>query len=123
MQPAQCDITLYRGDYFEMTVRLREGTWNGYQYVAGNYLNLTGWTGRAEIRANQDATDVLASFTAEILTQAGSSLGGVKLSLPTAQTSTLSVASAVWDFQLTDPASRVYTYLRGSVAVEKDVTR
>ena len=53
MQPAQCDIQIYRGDYFEMTLRLREGTINGATYAPGAYLDLTGWQPKAEIRATR----------------------------------------------------------------------
>lgn len=123
MQPAQCDIQVYRGDYFEMTLRLRSGTVTAGGYTPGPYLNLTGWTPKAEIRANQDAPGApLATFTAEILDQTDIP-GGVHLSLPTAQSAALSVATAVWDVQLTDTQARVYTYLRGAVTVTKDVTR
>ena len=122
MTPAQCDIQLYRGDYFEMTLRLRSGTIDGLTYTPGPYLDLEGWTPKAEIRATVDATTALTSFVTTLLDQADFP-GGVHLSLPSASSATLAVPSAVWDVQLTDPAGRVHTYLRGAVAITKDVTR
>jgi len=123
MQPAQCDIQLYRGDYFEMTLRLREGTFNGTAYTPGAYLDLTGWTPKSEIRATVDTTgSAMATLTAELLDQ-GTIPGGVHLSLPAAQSAGLTAASAVWDVQLTNPEGHVYTYLRGTVTITKDVTR
>jgi hypothetical protein len=122
VQPAQCDIQVYRGDYFEMTLRLREGVFNNGGYTPGPYLVLTGWTPKAEIRANQDANVALATFVAVILDQTATP-GGVHLSLPSAQSALLAISSAVWDVQLTDPQNRVYTYLRGTVTITKDVTR
>ena len=124
MYPAQSDLQLYRGDYFEMLLRLREGDWINGAYEPGAYMNLEGWTGRAEIRATADAPTALATFTVEILDQGSAeTIGGVHLYLDTADTADLQVAAAVWDFQLTDTAARVHTYLRGKVTIEKDVTR
>lgn len=123
MNPAQYDIQLYRGDFFELTLRLREGTLSGGGYVPGNYLDLTGWEApMAQIRATEDATTILASFTTEVLNQT-TTPGAVRLFLTPADTGTLPAAAAVWDVQLTDPESRVYTYLRGKVTITKDVTR
>ena len=122
MIPATCDISLYRGDYFEMTLRLRAGTFNGTSYTPGTYLDLTGWTPKAEIRANEDAATPLATFTTEVLNQVDVP-GGVHLFLPSTESAALTAAAAIWDVQLTDPQSHVYTYLRGKVTVTKDVTR
>ena len=125
MQPAQCDIRLYRGDYFEMTLRLREGTFNGASYTPGAYLDLTDWVPKAEIRATVDTTgSPMASFSSEVLDQtAPGTKGGVHLFLPAATSALLTASTAVWDVQLTDKQSRVYTYLRGTVTITKDVTR
>ena len=126
MQPAQYDIQVYRGDYFELTLRLRGGELVGEGYVPGDYMDLTGWTPKAEIRTNEDASTPLASFTCQLLdqTQTGS-VGGVYLFLPSAQSALLQVPTAVWDIQIADDSTppRVFTYLRGKVTVTKDVTR
>lgn len=125
MQPAQCDIQIYRGDYFEMTLRLREGTINGASYTPGAYLDLTDWEPKAEIRANVDATGPpLATLTTEVLDQTmPGTKGGVHLFLPADTSAALTATNAVWDVQLTDTQDRVYTYLRGTVTITKDVTR
>ncbi len=125
MQPAQCDIQLYRGDYFEMTLRLREGVITGATYSPGAYLDLTGWVPKAEIRATVDTTGApMAAFTTEVLDQTvPATLGAVHLFLPAATSGQLTATAAVWDVQLTDPGGRVFTYLRGKVTIEKDVTR
>jgi hypothetical protein len=122
MIPAACDISLYRGDYFEMTLRVRQGTLTGTTYTPGPYIDLTGWTPKAEIRANEDATTALATFTTEVLDQVASK-GAVHLSLPSSESALLSAATAIWDVQLTDPQTHVYTYLRGKVTITKDITR
>lgn len=130
MYPAQYDIQLYRGDYFEITLRLRDGTWDGATFVPGPYKDLTGWVGQAQIRATPDASTVLATFTVELLDQTvPETKGGVRLFLPDEESAALNAPAAAWDFQLTepggsgDPSERVHTYLRGKVAIEKDVTR
>lgn len=125
MYPAQSDLQLYRGDYFEMLLRLREGNWVDGAYEPGDYMNLQGWSGKAEVRATTDAASALATFTVVVLPQSGDTLGGVHLYLGTADTASMQVSSAVWDFQLTEPGApaRVHTYLRGKVTITKDVTR
>ena len=124
MQPAQCDIQLYRGDYFEMTLRLREGVITGATYSPGAYLDLTGWVPKAEIRATVDTTGPpMAAFTTEVMDQTAETLGAVHLFLPADTSALLTATTAVWDVQLTDPGGRVFTYLRGKVTIEKDVTR
>lgn len=124
MLPAQCDIILYRGDDFEMMLRLRTGSWDPSQakYVPGPYIDLTGWTGLAQIRATEDAAAVLAEFTVEVLNQA-TTKGGVRLLLDDADTQVLAAAAAVWDMQFTDTTGDVTTYLKGKVSLSKDVTR
>lgn len=122
MQPVQCDINVYRGDDFELMVRLRAGFWDGTQWVPGVYMDLDGWMGKAQIRASEDAAAVLAEFAVEILPQSGDTLGGVRLTLADTVTKNLATAG-VWDLQFTDVDDRVNTYLKGKVTISKDVTR
>jgi hypothetical protein len=129
--PAQSDLKLYRGDYFEMVVRLLSGAFDGAAYVPGAPLDLTDWTGKAQIRATPDAAGLpLAEFHVDVLQpQSGQNLGMVRLWLDDTETKDLVFTSAVWDFQLTEPGGpapdtdKVHTYLAGKVTIDKDVTR
>jgi len=120
--PATYDLRLYRGDFFELTFVLREATWDGTQWVPGLPMNLTEWSGNAQIRSTYDAAGVLSTFEVEIVDEAG---GVVRLSMPGDQTAMIAETAAVWDVQLTDTSipPRVHTYLRGKVTIDKDVTR
>jgi len=124
MTPAQYDIQLYRGDYFELMLRLRDGEWDedGDEFVPGPPKDLTDWTVKAQIRATNDTAAVLAAFDATILDQEAQA-GAVQLVLSSEDSAALPGTSAVWDCQLTDPDDRVFTYVRGKVSLKKDVTR
>lgn len=115
MLPAPRDLTLYQGDTFAMTVGLKDKTVDG---LAGNPVNLTGCTARAQIRATTAATTVLAEFACTITTPTA---GKIDLELTPAQTATL--VSGVWDLQITFPDSRVYTVAAGALTTVAEVTR
>ena len=113
-RPAKLDIDIYQGDTFELIFRLKT--------PAGSYVNLTGATAKAQVRATAATTSVLAEFTASVLTQTGDTLGGVKLLLSSAQTTLLN-ANGAWDVQVTFSDGTVKTYLAGTVTLIKEITR
>lgn len=132
MQPVPKDIDVYRGDTFEFFFRIRHRVYDAtaQTYVAGDYVDLTGWTGLAQIRENADAAAVLASFTVTIANQAAlETRGGVLLTLPPAVSAGLPalglppVPAGIWDVQLTNATAEVRTYYKGAVTVDKDVSR
>jgi len=107
--PAEVDVALYAGDDFEMTVKVSNAD--------GTPVDLTGTTAKSEIRANAAATVVLATFTVTAVDSSTFKLvldGDVTAALP---------ASAVWDLQVTDAASKVTTLAGGKVKVTAEVTR
>lgn len=110
--PSEKNISLYQGDTFELLFRLKSGT---------SYVDLTGATPTAQIRASADAASPIISFTAALTDQTATP-GGVMLTLSAAQTSGLT-ANGVWDVQLAYPDGSVKTYLKGTVTVVKEVTR
>lgn len=116
MVPATYNITIYQGDDFELPVRLREADTNAYQ-------DLTGRTGRAQIRPSKDSTTILASFTVTILDQT-LARGSFLLTLTPTQTAALPLTGGVWDVELRNAdASWVRTPLAGAVTVLAEVTR
>lgn len=118
--PASYNIVLYQGDDFSLHFRLRQYV-NG---VAGSYIDLSGCTPAAEIKDIPGGT-VLATFTCTLDNQT-TSPGGVTLSLPHATTASLVATTATtmpyWDFQITDAAGLITTYLGGQVSVLAQVT-
>lgn len=130
MQPVPQDIDIYRGDFFDFFFRVRERVWDPATetYIGGAYVNLTGWTGKAQIRATKDAVAVLAEFTVTFSNQA-TVPGGVLFTLSGVQTAALPLtpappaSPAVYDMQLTNAAGEPRTFVAGFARVEGDVTR
>jgi len=86
---------------------------------AGSYVNITGRTYKAQIRRTADDPNVMAEFTCVI---ANGAQGQLVLTLTPTQTSALRAGSAKWDLQETY-GSTVNTIFKGTVAIEKDVSR
>jgi hypothetical protein len=114
-KPAQLDLDVYRGDDFDIVIRLRDS-------VTGAYLNLTSLVGKASIRAEKGAVPLLAKFTVTVMDQT-TTPGGLMLSLPSAITTTLPLTGGVWDVQISNAdGTGVRTYLAGRVLVTEQVT-
>lgn len=117
--PARYDLSIYQGDDFSLTLRLRE---QNPDLTLGAYIDLTGATAKAEIRATAASATVLAEFTATVLDQTVTP-GGLQLSLTHDQTAGLAAGvNGVWDIQVTQ-AGLITTYLHGNVTVTAEVTR
>jgi len=110
--PGNYDLVLYRGDFLPIRVVLKDS--------ASVVLNLTGYTGKATIRATY--ADTLAyNFTVTI---PAPTTGAVELVLPSAVSATISAGPYIWDFQLTEPnGTNVRTFIAGDVQVYDEVTR
>lgn len=118
--PVGRNLSIYKGDSYEFSFRLRERDEAG---APAGYVNLTGCTAKAQIRATEDSSTVIAEFATEIPTQSGDDLGRVNISLTSADTSASGFVNGKWDVQITWPDGKVKTYLSGSVTVTKEVTR
>jgi len=117
--PENRNLVIYKGDTFSLSFRLRQKQTSG---APGAYVDLTGCTPKAQIRATEDSTTVLQEFTATLGDQTNvDTVGQVNLVISSADTANLS--PGVWDVQVTYPDNTVTTYLRGSVTVTKEVTR
>lgn len=123
MKPGKYDLEVYQGDTFRRTLRLRSRVLDvdGVTWIAGDYIDLTGYTGKAQFRETVLAADVAAEVTVTIGDQA-TLLGSVNLALTPIQTGALAKTGYKWDLQLTDPSGDVNTYLKGDVTVEPEVT-
>lgn len=120
MKPATLNIEIYKGDDFSLFFRIREKLANG---DPGPYLNLTGSTGKAQIRQTEDTATVAAEFTVTIGDQVATP-GAVLCELSSALTGALTITNpGKWDIQLTHADGKVRTYLAGSVTLIKEVTR
>lgn len=118
--PAQLDLGFYQGDDFSQSFRFYSTDDGG---VTKTYLDLTGYTVTAQIRAAPRDADVLIAFTTAIASpQSGSTKGKVTISLTATQTAALSVRLAFWDLQLTIGGT-TRTRIAGAVRLTPQVTR
>lgn len=124
MQPAEHPIKIYRGDSYELFVRLREKVWSSATntFVPGDYIDLTGMTGKAQLRETKDSSTVAAEFAVTLGNQS-TTPGAAYMRLTPALTSGLTIDSGFYDLQFTDGSADVQTYLAGNVEILKDVTR
>lgn len=87
-----------------------------YTYKIDSVLvDLTGYTGKAQIRDTNGA--LLVSFTITL----GGSLGTIRLQLALAQC--LALKSGVWDLLLTPSGGEPSRLLEGPIAISEGVTR
>lgn len=114
--PVKKDLAIYRGDKFPFMFSIKDD--------AGEYMDKTGYTPSAQIRASVDDEAVVAEFVAELLDQVVAP-GGVTLLLTGADTAVIPPGNYVWDVQLVNDAdpTDVTTYFAGAVTVAGDVTR
>lgn len=123
MIPAPYDLEMYRGDVYTQPLRLRLP---GTEEEPGDYLDLTGYTLTAQIRADPEADEALAVIAADAGDQE-TSPGSLTLTLSSEQTALLTdliECPGWWDLQVTPfDTSAHETYLRGRVHVLGDVTR
>lgn len=119
MIPGVYNLTIYQGDTFELTFRLRDS-------VTRAYLDLTDCTVSSQIRLKESTATPLAVIAGALQDQTATT-GGITLSLTPTETAALAPVAGntayVWDVQLTWPGGRVETYLKGSVTVIAQVTR
>jgi hypothetical protein len=110
MEPATHNLTIYRDRDFSQTFYLK---------TLGVAMDLTGYSGKAEIRENQDAAGLLVAFQVTI----DPLIGSITLSLTDTQTILIPVGAAFWDLVITDPHGVRQNYIEGQVTVVGTVTR
>lgn len=107
--PANNDLVIYKGDYVELFVTIKD--------QAGVAISLVGSTPKAQLK-NDYSDQSPKSFTCSL----PGGTGIVRIYLPSSITSTLLPGSYIWDFQVTSAAGDTRTYLAGDVTVYNEVT-
>jgi len=110
MKPATHNLTIYRDRDFSQTFYLKN---------LGVAMDLTGYTGKAEIRENKDDANLIVAFQVTI----DPLIGSIVISLTDTQTILLPVGDMAWDLVLTDPHGARQNYLEGQVKILGTVTR
>lgn len=109
--PKSYDLRLYRGDYVEMLITMKDST--------SAIMNLTGYTAAAKIKSDyEDITPF--SFTVTIVAPATN--GKIRIYLPTSVSKTIPPGDYIWDFEVINPSGDARTYLAGDVVVYDEVT-
>lgn len=109
--PKVVDLSLYQGDDFEQSFRF--GT-------EDEPYNLTGFVPQAQIRKKPGSTgSPLATFICTVPTPTD----GLVLIRLVAAASALLPKTCAWDLQLVDPNGDTKTYIKGAVAVGREVTK
>jgi len=109
--PQNYDLVIYKGDALRFTITVKDAS-----QVA---VDLTGYTAEAQLKTSySDISPV--NFVCTITTPTS---GVVSVYLAPATTAALVADTPyIWDFQLTEPAGDVRTYLTGDVTVFPEVT-
>jgi hypothetical protein len=110
---------MVQGDTFRKNLRLSLVDDEG---VFIDYIDLTGCTGKAQMRESYTDPDISAEFTVTVLDQS-TTKGGLRIYLAPATTEALEVKTHKWDLQITDTAGDVTTYIGGDAVVTNQVTR
>lgn len=119
--PATQNITLKRGDSWDLLARVKGKNALGDLV----YLDLTGCTPKAQIRASEDAETPIAEITCTLTDQV-TLAGGILLRLEDTATAALApTTSAKWDLEIKWPGVNGdrKTVLAGTVTITADVTR
>ncbi len=111
----QHDFTLLQGATLDKSFTFQS---------AGSPVNLTGYTARMQLRATVDAVSPLLDMTnANGKIILGSGTGNIRLLVSATDTAALNFSTAVYDLELVTAGGVVRRLLRGTVTLDKEVTR
>ena len=114
--PARVDLKIYQGSDFSQVVTF-------LQTAGGTPVDLTGLTGRMQIRQNVISTDVIMDMTtANGRLTFGGATGVVTMTLTATETSTI-LTDGVYDLEFVTSATSASRWLEGLVILSKEVTR
>ena len=112
MTAAPYDLVIDQGSDFAIDLTITE---------SGSAKNLTGYSGRAQIRSTHAATSTTASFTVTVVSAAN---GTMKLELSAATTTALAAGRYVYDLEIhTANDATVKRLIQGNVTINQQVTR
>ena len=107
------DIIIEQGATYTITVLLKKP--NKIPF------NLTGYTGRSQIRKHYDDSNVIISFSVAIPSPQKD--GKIVMSLTDEQTASLPIINGVYDLEIESSTGEVSRILQGKVTISPEVTR
>lgn len=123
--PPVVDLDLYRGDRYELFLRISDYDWDetSQTWVFVDYLDLTPWTITGSIKDTVDSNTELGTFSISKSDQTTTDgKGGVLCVILPTTSKALAVGKYVYDVQGVLDANNVETFCRGSISVTGDVT-
>lgn len=115
-EPGRYDFTMYQGASFDRTFTWQVGD-------PATAVNLTGYTGRMQVRASTAApTTIIELTTSNGRMSLGGSAGTVAITVTAADTAALAPGQYVYDLELVN-GSTVTRLLEGRATISGEVTR
>ena len=112
MTAATYDLVIDQGSDFAIDLTVTE---------SGSAKNLSGYSGRAQLRTTHAASSVTASFTVSIVNAAN---GQLKMEIPANTTTSIAAGRYVYDLEIhTANNAVVKRLIQGSVTINPEVTR
>tara|TARA_B100001094_G_C18098311_1_gene754277 strand:+ start:685 stop:1023 length:339 start_codon:yes stop_codon:yes gene_type:complete len=112
MTAATYDLVVDQGSDFAIDLTITEG---------GSAKNLTGYSGRAQMRSTHASSSVTATFTCSVL---NASAGTMKMELSSSTTAGISAGRYVYDLEIfTSSDAVVKRLIQGNVTINPEVTR
>ena len=112
MSAGTYNLTIDQGSDFALDLVIKQ---------SGSALDLTNYTGRAQLRTSVDASSASASFT---VTNTNASGGALKMELQAATSSSLTAGQYVYDLEIyTSGDSTVKRILQGDATITPEITR
>ena len=112
MSAGTYNLIIDQGSDFALDLVIKQG---------GTALNLTNYTGRAQLRTSVEASSASATFTVTVTNAAN---GALKMQLPAATSSGISAGQYVYDLEIyTANDSIVKRIMGGDVTITPEVTR
>lgn len=112
--PGRLDLELWQGATWSYVL-----TWE----VAGNPVNLSGYTARLQARASVEATATALSISTTAGITLGGSLGTVTLSRSATETAALTPGRYYYDLELVSSGGVVTRLTEGTLTIYAEVTR
>jgi len=125
MAAAVLNITIEQGATFTRTLTVKDS--------GGDEIDITGWTLRGQVRANQFTTDILASFTGTVDPDQVTNKGMAALTISATDTAAIASAKSlrptlknstfIYDVEVEKPGGEVVRLLQGQVTFVPEITR
>lgn len=116
-EPGRYDFTIYQGASFDRTFTWQTG-------APASNVNLTGYTGRMQIRAAVGSpTTIVELTTSNGRMTLGGSAGTIALAITATDTTPLAPGQYVYDMEMVSSGGQVTRLLEGRATVSAEVTR